>query len=197
MNRPKRKIRLIKLISFFLILVALAVLIFFVPKIVKKPVPSKEVANLVNIESISQEEYSQWKVFSDLELKYSIKYPQDWMVEKNSPTEISFYSPSRLKIKEENSNPISPNIKLTIHKPFSDFPSNPKKLNLEDWINLQNSEDIFKKININGLDAYETITSYPTRIIFLQKGDSVYNIFDSSAGNSVIQQQIINSLEFN
>ncbi|MDD4784953.1 MAG: PsbP-related protein [Candidatus Shapirobacteria bacterium] len=197
MNRLKRKFRLIKLISFFLILVALAVLIFFAPKIIKKSVPSKEVINPANNESISQEEYNQWKIFSDLELKYSIKYPQDWIVEKNLPTEISFYSPSRLKIKEENSNPISPNIKLTIYQPFSDFPSNPKKLNLEDWINLQNSEDIFKKININGLDAYETITSYPIRIIFLQKGDSVYNIFDSSAGNSVIQQQIVNSLEFN
>lgn len=197
MNQTKRRFGVTQLIYFSLIILVLITIIFFGLKAIKKSALQKELINQDQNESISPEEYGQWKIFSDLELKYSLKYPQDWTIEKKSPTEINFYSPSRLKIKQENPNSIVPSIRLTIFHSFSDPTLNPKKLNLEDWVKLQNAEDNIKKININGLDAYEITNSDSARSVFLQRGEALYSIFDSSSGANIVQQQIINSFESN
>jgi len=196
MNKTLNSFNLIQKISIFLIIISIGIFIFisFKNKLFSS---QKQSTNIQTSDSISQQEYSTWKIFNNSEMKYSLKYPQDWILDQKSSTEIYLYSPSRFQIKSTKANPIASNIFIKIYNSTSDLPENSKNLDLNNWIKLQSSEENIKNITLNGVVGYEILTSYPTRIIFLQKDSLIYSIFDSSADNSSIQKQIINSLEFN
>lgn len=197
MTKLKTRFNLIQIIFILLIAIGVIIIIFFSAKIQSSFSKKNIITNNTNNNSISQEEYSQWNVFNNSEMKYLLKYPQDWVLEKTSPSEIYLYSSSRFKLKSTNTNPIGSNIYLKIYNSISELPDNSKNLNLSDWIKFQDIEENIKEITINGIAGYEIFSENSNRIIFFQKENLVYSIFDSSAGKSYLQQQIISSLEFN
>jgi hypothetical protein len=155
-----------------------------------KPVPTFPII----IDSISQEEYKKWNTYTNSEMKYSFKYPQDWVVKEISANETSLYSKSRATLRDESPNPVRTNITIKIYASTAELPSNPNGINLSEWVDAGKENNKVNKIVIDGINAYETIYSYPTRIIYVQKGNLIYSIFDDSTGKNIVQQQIVNSL---
>jgi len=197
-KNPRKKIfKIILLVSIILIIAGIT--IPFTIKKIKIAALNAEIKNSRPADnSISQEEYNKWTIFNNPEMKYTLRYPQNWTLEKISSEQVFLYSQSRFEMKSKSSIQIASNIKITIYKSFSELPNNSEtNLNLESWVKFQEETIPAKKIIINDQTGYEITYSYPTRIIYIQKGDLIYSIFDSSAGQNAIQQQIINSLEFN
>jgi len=194
----KNGFNFITIASIVLIVIGVAVLVFisnkvglFLPK--RKPVAIVPPINQV----ISAEEYAKWKNYTNSEMKYSLKYPEDWVLEENSTSQLSLYSQSRFKIKSESEVPIQTNITVKIFSSLADLPNNlEKNLDLENWVKEQAGSSPVSKIMVDGSVGYEIILPYPTRVIYSQKDNLIYSIFDSSAGQSAAQKQIVDSFKF-
>ena len=140
-----------------------------------------------------------WKNYTDSIYKFSINYPSDWTVTKESTYFSLISADTAKKIKESGpSSTYGPELSISFYKSSTLF-TNEKVKNFEEFVNQDSN---VKKITINGINGYSVTTAYPDHRIYLEKGDYIVAITDQYSMSyedykSSLREKIINTLKFN
>jgi hypothetical protein len=153
----------------------------------------------------NSDETANWKIYTNSELKYSIKYPGDWILEETNINQGFLYLLTKQRKERIDKGEIirGCDICIKVYKTISDLPNNQvKKLNFEDWIEKESDNYGFigrTPIAIDSSSGYQGTGSGDgeSYLIFIQRGGLIYDI---GTGDTIkpteIEQKIINSLKF-
>lgn len=179
---------------FLIIFIVVAFLVFYFFNNKKSNLPQSQP---IDGAFITQEEYQQWQNFENQENKFSFKYPSDWILETVSSSEIKLYSLGRNKIKQETEESVSSNLTIKTYNSLSELPNNLNSLSLGEWVKTEVAGAKLSLSTIANIEAYELLYDYPSKIFYFSNNRLIYSIFDDSAGENNINNQIIKSFKFN
>lgn len=146
-----------------------------------------------------------WKTYTNSELSYSIKYPTDWIIDTNFIKDNSIYLLTKERKQNLDADKIVRvfDVSVRFFQSVSDLPNNQtNRLSFENWIKQEADNYGFiqrKTILVDGASGYQGIGSGDgeSYLIFVQKGDSVYQIeTGDSTTPTVTEQRIIDSFKF-
>lgn len=138
-------------------------------------------------------------------MKYSIKYPTDWLLDTQSIKDNFLYLLTKDRKQNLDAGKIVRvfDVSVKVYQSVSELPNNQtKKLSFENWIKQEADGFGFiqrKSIVVDGVSGYQGVGSGDgeSYLIFVQKGNLIYQIETGDTTTpTATEQKVINSFKF-
>lgn len=200
-NKNNSKYSFLAFIAFFLIFISSFITILSAKN--KNSIFSQITKIFFPTSTITVDKNKNWKTYTNSTYKFSIQYPQNWILSQSKNDLISLASSERNKMIEQKPKAYEPEITIIFYNSFSKLPENSNAESttkntktLEQYIK-SSSPDV-EKININGATGFSI---YNGQVIYLQNKKNIIRIIENLTENYQYEnspvQQIINSIKFN
>lgn len=129
-----------------------------------------------------------WKIYTDSTYEFSVGYPSDWVVKKESNGLSLASAEMNKKIESEGLKPSNgPEVNISVYDSFLKLPehmigqsSSKSTKSLKEYVNFYLSK--VKEISINGTNGYSGYTELPKHDIYLQKGNKIILLSEIGEG---------------
>lgn len=148
---------------------------------------------------------SDWKIYSNPSLKYSIRYPSDWILNTQYINDGTLF----LLTKQRKADIIAGkavrvfDISVKVYNSSAELPNNESKnLSFKEWIEQEADSFGFgqrQPVVVDGVSGYQGVGSGENKsyMIFVQKDDFIYQIETGDTTQPTeTEQEIINSFKF-
>ncbi|MDO8490078.1 MAG: PsbP-related protein [bacterium] len=152
-----------------------------------------------------KDETSNLKTYSNSDLKYSIKYPTDWILDAQYINDGTLFLLTKQRKQNLDAEKIARvfDVSIKVYKSSAELPNNEiKKLSFENWIKQEADSYGFiqrKSIVVDGTSGYQGIGSGDgeSYLVFVQKGNLIYQLETGDTTKPTeTEQKVIDSFKF-